>query len=702
MSKNYHIFTVLFIFSLLNTGCSMLVNDPGKAYQKGIELLNEKKTKAAYKYFVAASKKAPDSAKYHWAAAQTAQNQNSAFIHTEMAWNSGFKNPLVMATLIRFSVFTNQEQRKEKMISLYNEFPDSIKTPDLKADLFSQIGESDSALSIWRSLYKANPTPAKAFRISRELYLQNKAAESLEFLENARKHKLLDAQGYMFLASLKAYEYDYAGVEEVFSETQQLGLYTNDIALEKAAFFFVSGKLDESLEILVPYLKPDPGQKDQPMNHRARINVAFIYASKNDSMKLGDLPNDIPDGSPFKNAETKFYNLLKNGASMDTATLFENIRNVQQALPSNPFINLFTARAFLKNNMSEQAVALYRRLPEIYLRSPAVITEYALALSSSGKEPEALIVLSTMHKKSKFTRMSLELFRDLTFRNNLVEKSEHAQKLLENVYGNDVQLKWRGVTLALRSGKIDSALVLLNGLTEKYPKEVQFKTAKISALILKERYDEALSLCHSGNIPPDQVIPLETQILRKQGKDAEALKRIEDALKDNRTIQRLVMYAEILMQMNKNDKAAEIYEEILDSRKSDAKEGPADAIIYNNMAWAMLQSQNPSKKLVLNAAKRAYTILPSSVNIIDTYIEALVKFGEFKECIKILENAKVAQEEPRLLFQLGLAYEKTKDLNKAVRSFKDAAALMDSTKGTLKMEISKGRIEQHINTLMAE
>ena len=700
MVRNFSAMVIFLIISLLSTGCTMLVRDPEKAYQKGIELLNDKKPKAAYKYFLAAAKKAPDSSKYHWAAAQTAQNQNSAFIHTETAWNIGLKNVAVMAALMRLSVFTNQEQRRNKMISLFEELHDSVKTPVLKADLFSQIGESDSALSIWKKLYKDKPSASLTFRISRELNSQNKTSQALDFLEKARKEKLLDARGYILLASMKAYEYDYKGVEEVFDETQKLGLYSNEIALEKAAFLFVSNKLDESASILSQYLKPNPDQKDQFINHRARINMAFIHANRNKFEQISNLTKDIPQESPFRDAEIKFYKLLKDGESMDTATLFENISSIQKALPPNPFIDLFTARALLKNRRANEAVALYRRLPGIYLRSPGVLTEYSLALSSSGKENEALVVISTMHRKNVFTRKSLEIFRDLTFRKDLIEKSEHAQQLLEKVYGNDVRVKWNGVTLALRSGKIDSALVLLKGLKEQFPDENRFKTAEISALILKGSYDEALKLVRNQELPEDQILPLETQILRKQGKDSEALQRMEKALKDNRSVPRLLIYAEILMQMNENEKSAEVYEEILDSRKDDSKEGSADAAVYNNMAWAMLRSQNPNKKLVLNAAKRAHELLPLSVNILDTYAEALIKFGNYKDCIKILENSKAVQKEPRLLFQLGYAYEKENDINKAVRSFESAAALMDSTKGTVTMDISKEKIKQHINMLM--
>ena len=394
--------------------------------------------------------------------------------------------------------------------------------------------------------------------------------------------------------------------------------------------------------------------------------------------------------------ELKFYTLLKQGENIDPATILKTLDTIRKSLPPNPFIELYTARALLKSGDATKAVEVYKRLPGIYLRSPGILTEYAMALSRTGKSNEALVALSTMHRRGSFTKTSLELFRDLTFKQNLLDKSENAQKLLEKLYGNDARIRWNGATLALRSGKVDSAITLLKDLEKQFPNEPQFKTAQISALIIKGDYDKALALCHSGNLPREMTLPLESQILKKQGKDSEALSLIESAVKEKSTPQLQILHAEMLLAMNKNEQAAKIYESLIDSLKPDQKNGAATAAIYNNLAWAQLQTENPDKKVTLKAAERAYELLPSSASIIDTYSEALIKFNEYDKCIKILESYKNTAKEPRLTFQLGIAYEKKKDLNKAIRNYKAAIALMDSSSGTVKMDISKASVENHI------
>ena len=87
------------------------------------------------------------------------------------------------------------------------------------------------------------------------------------------------------------------------------------------------------------------------------------------------------------------------------------------------------------------------------------------------------------------------------------------------------------------------------------------------------------------------IIPLETQILRKQGKESEAMGIIETAMKEKHTPQLSLVYAEMLMETKRNEDAVKVYEELLGSQKTDKKAGPAAAALYNNMAWAMLQSE---------------------------------------------------------------------------------------------------------------
>ena len=106
---------------------------------------------------------------------------------------------------------------------------------------------------------------------------------------------------------------------------------------------------------------------------------------------------------------------------MESAALLKELDEIRKSVPGNPFIELYTARALLKSNQFDKSAEIYRRLPGIYLRSPGILTEYALVLSRSGKENEALVAISIMHKRKLFTRASLVLFRDLTFIKNLLE-----------------------------------------------------------------------------------------------------------------------------------------------------------------------------------------------------------------------------------------------------------------------------------------
>ena len=203
------------------------------------------------------------------------------------------------------------------------------------------------------------------------------------------------------------------------------GLYTNEVALEEAAFLFVSNKQKEASAILSGYRKANPDQADGLLNHRARVNIAFMFAANKEWDSISALVAQIPQASPFKAGEERFYNVLQKGNDMESEALLKELGEIQKSIPPNPFVQLYTARALLKSGQFAKSAEVYKRLPGMYVRSPGILTEYAMALSRSGKENEALVALSMMHRKRSFTRGSLELFRDLTFRKNLLEKSEN-------------------------------------------------------------------------------------------------------------------------------------------------------------------------------------------------------------------------------------------------------------------------------------
>src|SRR5690606_23080048 len=114
-------------------------------------------------------------------------------------------------------------------------------------------------------------------------------------------------------------------------------------------------------------------------------------------------------------------------------------------------------------------------------------------------------------------------------------------------------------------------------LEKQFPNEHHFRTTRISALIMKGDYTKALALCDSGKIPHEQIIPLKAQILKKLGKDTESLQLIETARKEKDNPYLSILHAEMLMQMDKNEDAARIYEDLLASEKLDKEAGAQSA-----------------------------------------------------------------------------------------------------------------------------
>jgi predicted Zn-dependent protease len=124
-------------------------------------------------------------------------------------------------------------------------------------------------------------------------------------------------------------------------------------------------------------------------------------------------------------------------------------------------------------------------------------------------------------------------------------------------------------------------------------------------------------------------------------------------------------------------------------------------LILNNFAWSQIQMPSFDKKIVLEAAKRAYALSNGNLQILDTYIMALLKSDEYKECIALLNKNTAVEKEPRLQCHLALAFEKTGDLNRAVRMYQSALQTTATLKGNM-MPVDSDKVKEHLNTLLKQ
>jgi predicted Zn-dependent protease len=700
--KIFYFKTFFVVAACFVVGCSTGIGlSAEKCFEKGKQKLKENKANLSYKYFDAASRKEPTNVSYHWAAATTTTNQNAAFIHTEAAWKNGLKRPEVLLALSRLSFFTDTKKALEYSLGLFSQLPDSFKTQLLRSEIFLKYEEFDSSLSIALSVFKHSPTPVLCRSIAAIYEKKGDRVKAESFLKDCRTKKMLDGTGYVMLASYVALSYNYQLVDSLFIECRKNGLYTGPIQLEQCGLLLASEQLEKAEKMLGEVLVASHGLDSSLVAYRARIGLAYLYSVRKQPEKLVLLMQTVlGDGLGLKK-ETAFYAALLNAIN-DSAGAVEGLRQAQRQLPPNPLISLIVARENLKKGRFKDAVVEYKSLPVVFLFSPRPLVECALALDQEGKRDEAMALLSVLHSHNMFTRQSLELFRDIAFKKRLIEKSMAAQKMLQEKYNNDASVLFSGAVMALKLGKTDSALTLITSLAEKYPKEEKFELAKISILLVKKEYERVLVECRKSTAPASARAPFEARAYRALGRNDDADRAYAAGLTQAKSSALMIEYANFLLESNSPEKAASLYNEILTINKAELKQDSAgNSMLLNNLAWSLLQSSPASLVKAIAFAKQAYEIAPGNPNIIDTYATALIKNGQFKDCIKLLTDNQVVLREPRLLFHLSVALEKNNEINKAVRNYQDVLKLMDASSSALPFTVSASEIKATIEKLIA-
>lgn len=670
------------------------------AYNKGKEYVKENNKKGAYKYFKIAAEKDNDNPKYHWAAASVAENDNQAFVHTKAAWENGYKNFIILQRMTQLSFHNTISQKLNYALSLFEDLPDTGRTEKLRGVLYYQFKEYDSSIAIWGRLFDKNPTYELANEIALAHSKKGDKETACTFLSDCKKKKLLDSKGYSMLVNCYALDYDYEGIGDLVEDAKKLGMYDITMQLEQAGFLILLGKYTEAERLIKDLRDIDENIKNRSSIIKARIMLSYIYFKTNSKEKLNSLNTIVKNNASPDSVEHKYLEALYTVLLKAEGAKFKFIE-IRKKLKS-PFIELIYAYICVQKHDFDEAVEVYKNLPRAFLISPGVIVDFSRILAQSGKYDEALAAISVMHKANHYTKNSLEIFRDLTLKKQLIDKSFAAQEILESTYKDDAGVQYGRAILAMKTGNADTALQILTVLTEKYPKEARFELAKISIYLLQEKYSQVVEECNNSKINPNLYAGMLAAAYIKLDKQAQAEKVYLNAIDEKKSFSLMMEFAQLLVNSGKHQDAVKVYNTIKESFKEKLDDNrEMNALLLNNFAWSLLQDTDPQKKAALKAAKSAYDLLPDNVNILDTYASALIQNNKFKQCINVLANNTQIQKEPQLLYHLAKAYEKTKDFNNAVRNYR-LIVNSNTTDNKIKLVVSKIKLKEHIDKLTQE
>jgi tetratricopeptide (TPR) repeat protein len=670
-------------------------------FEKGVALANEGKTKLAFKAFKAAAQKAPDSARYHFAAAQTAPDQNTAFMYTKAAWEKGFKNKAVFYLLLKLSFHVDKEKKLEYALNLLKELPDSVATDVFRGDIYFEFGKADKAYELWNQEFQKTRQSALCPKIGQALARSGKSDQAIEFLTQCTQDKVLDAEGYSLLASLHAMKFNFKEVDRLFGELQSSNLYNDALRLDQATYLVFNGRFEEASALLSR--RPGPGSTFAQSAYGLRFHTLRIYSKilQSDRAGVNALLDVNQQDTVFKGKIDTLIAAVKLYINNDTAA-YAALLSARRSLPPDPVTVVLNARAAQQKKMFKEAVALYEQLPALVLWSPQIVAERASAVALAGNDDQALSIISFMHKQRIFSRQSLELFRNLTLKKDLVDKSEAAQKFLEERYSNDVGLKWKGLLLAIREGKTDSALGIARQLRSTYPDDERFEITALSLLLMKKEYRQVLDDAAKSKLPAQKIKPIEAAAFKGLGDTAAAIGAYEAAVKTNKDPMLMMQLAELYFQKKAYDRATGLYTKLLDDTASPAlKDSLKIAVLLNNNAWTLMTAGSGDLSGALAMAKKAYDLVPQNFNIIDTYASIMLEAKKFKECIALIEPDSKALSQKRLLCHLSKAYEQRGDKNKAKRYLEDALKLKKEDQKLSEL-LSDEQIQAEIARLSAD
>ena len=661
------------ILALVVLFCNCFIGGSAKEeYDRGVILAREGKVKQAFKAFKNAARRAPDSARYHFAAAQTSPDQNTAFMYTKYAWEKGLKNRAVFLSLLKLSFHVDKEKKLQYALSLFGELPDSVATNTFKGDLYFEFGKSDTAYLLWSEEFRKTRQSFLCPKIAQALARQGKSDQAIDFLNKCKAENMLDAEGYSHLASLYAMKYDFREVDRLFKELATSNLFNDQLRLENATYLVFNGRYKEA-EPLVSR-QSGPGSPAAKTLYNLRFRTLMIYSElmQGNLERVDALLASVPQDTILKEKTTELYAALKAYSTNDTGA-FTLLQKVRVKIPPDPVTIVLTARAAMQKKLYKDAATLYQQLPAVVLWSPQIVGERARAVALAGDDDKALSIISYMHKERIFSRQTLELFRNLTLKKDLLEKSEAAQKFLEERYSNDIGLKWKGLLLAIKSEKIDSAFTVARQLSKAYPDDERFFLTMLTLLLMRKEYRQVLEEVQKSTLPSEKIKPIEAAAWKGLGDTIRAIQAYESAVRERKDPMLMMQLAEMYFQTKSYDKATKLYTQLLgDTADSGFKDSLQVAVLLNNNAWTIMTAGTHDLAAALTMAKKAHELVPGNLHILDTYVSILFEAKKYKECIALLEENASALAEKRLLCHLSRAYEKRGDINKAKRYLEDA------------------------------
>lgn len=218
------------------------------------------------------------------------------------------------------------------------------------------------------------------------------------------------------------------------------------------------------------------------------------------------------------------------------------------------------------------------------------------------------------------------------------EREKDVLQLLEetaNIEPNNPQADAYKTAYFIKLKRNGDALATAEKVDKQFPKLAIGKLLKGDVALSERQWEKAITNYKQAYAiePNVNLLFKVADILQSQGKVADAIALLDaESIKNSKDLAIHFKLATIYQQQNNVGKAQIHYEAIL-SQQAD------NPLALNNLAWLYSEQNNPKS---LELAKKAHALAPDAAAITDTYGYILLKQGQPKEALAVLEQASTA------------------------------------------------------------
>jgi putative PEP-CTERM system TPR-repeat lipoprotein len=481
--------------------------------------------------------------------------------------------------------------------------------------------------------------PSSALESLRQAELSNKKTNYLEVLNLLKQNKLEEAQNKISaLLKKNPNEADYYNLQALL-ETLKKDTTASQQSYEKAI------KLDP--KNILAYLGSaklalDGGQLDKAKEY-ANKALAINDKTINAYLLLADIAYKQKD-----NAEVEKVLL----------TALEKVKgNINAEIEVIKSLGKF----YGIQKQPEKILSLTEDLDKRYPNNSMALNLLAQAQIIDSKKPlaeQTLLKLINQEKQDVGNRLLLARLLS-----EHPDKDKETLALLDETAlitpDNPEALVFKTAYL-LKLKRNKDALELADKIDKQFPKLVLGKLLKGDVYLAEKQVDKAVDMYQQAYKiqPNDRVLFTLTDLMTVQKKQPEAIKLLNNALEKNQKNLGIHFKLATIYQQQNDIKQAEAHYNAMLTEQAD------NVLALNNLAFIYLQQNDPR---ALELAKKAYEKAPESAAILDTYGYILIKQGQPKEGLPLLEKAAaLAPKANEIQFHLAEAYVANDNTKKAI------------------------------------